>query len=638
MGVDIFFVISGYLICGGILEDLQSGSFSIISFYHRRIRRIFPAYFALIIGTMFAGLALYHWARLIPLAQTTLFSALFSTNLYFWLDMGYFQPSAHENPLLNLWSLGVEEQFYIFVPILTLALWRLLRGNLKAVFFLGLLSCLGLCLFLGKRGDSTTAFYILPSRAWELLAGAMLANLPRPRAGFRASLLSVLGLGLVLLSFWCFSTQRTLIDHGTRVEFLLPGLGSLGFYPFPGLVTVPVVIGSMLLLRYGGQGPVSKFLASPPMVGIGKISYSLYLWHWPLLVFGRYIDYDQGSAWVLPGVVLLSFLCAYLSWRWVETPIRLSKSFTPRVAFLSSALGIALVVALCVSTIQSQGFRTLIHAKANAFVPPPRPFLNNFEKFSSLPAFRPDPAHLDPNYLKQIGDLNQKPTFCLFGDSHAEALAPGLDKAAAGHRVSGIYITMKMHPYVNPGSKDTPQQLLEWVAANPDIRDVYLVGRWLWQYKVFSGLRTLGETGPIKPVELTPETSQAMEDNFRNTARWFIEHGKRVFIFSCIPEYVGQPCDLKARSQIIPLKFPLEASLADYTSRQAPVTRILTGLEKEGLITVIHDEQALSSADSFIFMSPEGEPYYQDTNHLTPLGAYTVVKAIAPLLWSDRAP
>jgi peptidoglycan/LPS O-acetylase OafA/YrhL len=279
MGVDVFFVISGYLICGGIIRDLEVGSFSMKSFYFRRIRRIFPAYFAVVVFVLIAGISLYHWARIIPLAQTALFSAFFSTNIYFWLDIGYFQPHAHGNPLLHLWSLGVEEQFYIIIPIALLTLWKIRRTSLVPALVVAFAASLLLCLVLGHKGQSTTAFYILPTRGWELLAGALLATRSPAKPSLVSTLLSIIGFLLIAASYWCFSTEKTFRLGGTGVEILLPFFGSLGFAPFPGWVTLPAVAGSLLLLRYGSHGLSTKLLCSPLLVGIGKISYSLYLWH-----------------------------------------------------------------------------------------------------------------------------------------------------------------------------------------------------------------------------------------------------------------------------------------------------------------------------------------------------------------------
>ena len=538
LGVDIFFVISGYLICGGILRDLQNGEFSLTSFYHRRIRRIFPAYFAVVFCVLAASAFLYHWARLVPVAQTALFSVFFSTNLYFWLDMGYFQPNAHGNPLLNLWSLGVEEQFYIIAPIASVILWKIRRNSLIPAFLLLFIASLILCVFLGQKGQSTTVFYILPTRAWELLAGALLTTLPRARQSLRSTLLSFFGLALILFSFWCLSTEKTFTQGGTSVELFLPFLGSLGIFPFPGLVNLPVILGSLLLLQYGNTGPISQILCSRGFLGIGKISYSLYLWHWPVIVFSRYINYDHPNAASSMAVLLISFLLAYVSWRWVEMPVRISNRFTPRVAFASVGLGCGVLAAICLLFIGTDGLREQIHQTANRHASPPRPFLPNFSKFAPpLPPFQPlaYPA-FDSHYIKPIGLPNQKPTFCLIGDSHAEALEPGLDAAALDFRQSGLHVTRNMHPFAEEGATNTEQRILDWIAANPDIRDVYVVGRWLQEFRIPDGMPALGDKGKIQPTSLDAGTALHIENSFRHNAQWFIRHGKRVYVFTTVPE------------------------------------------------------------------------------------------------------
>ncbi len=636
MGVDVFFVISGYLICGGIMRELQAGSFSIASFYFRRIRRIFPAYFAVVVCVLVMGIAIYPWSRILPLAQTALFSTFFSTNIYFWLDMGYFQPNAHGNPLLHLWSLGVEEQFYLIIPIALLVLWKIRRTLLVPALVLGFVASLALCLVLGEMGQSTTAFYILPTRGWELLAGALLTVLPRAKKSLGTTFLSLLGLALVGLSYWCFSTENTFRMGGTSVETILPFLGRLGFSPFPGWVTLPVIAGSLLLLRYGDAGVVGTLLCSRPLVAIGKMSYSLYLWHWPVLVFGRYINYEQQGPMASIVIVAISFLAAYLSWRWIEMPVRVSPRFTPRWAFVGTGVGCAFLAAAGFFLVQSQGLRNIVHERANAFVGAPRPFMLNFKKFTPRRGFQP-PAYpaIDPVFIQPLGQRDRTPTFCLVGDSHAEALAPGLDIIAAAHHQSGFYVIQNIFPSVreqNPAS----DQLLNWVTQHPDVRDIYLVGRWLFQSGVLEGLPSLGSKGAVPPVALDPKAVQAMEDNFRHYAQRFIRHGKRVFVFSCVPEYDYPPADIMARSQIIPLGVPIEITRQDYLHRQAPVSLVLERLEKEGLFKIIPLHAAFFSGDQSVFMGPGGIAYYTDGNHLSTEGARHAVEAVAPMLWPNQ--
>jgi peptidoglycan/LPS O-acetylase OafA/YrhL len=638
VGVDIFFVISGYLICGGILRDLQEGTFSLVTFYQRRIRRIFPAYFILVTSTLLAGIVLYPWSRLVPLAQTAFFSALFSTNIYFWVDIGYFQPNANGNPLLHLWTLGVEEQFYIIIPVVTTLLWRFMAASVKPILFLGLFLSLILCGVLGEKGQSTTAFYILPTRAWELLAGAMISNLPRSKTSLLSVLLSLLGLALILLTFWSLSTAKTFEGGGTRTEVILPLIGSLGMFPFPGWTAIPVVVGSLLLLQYGDTGPVSRLLSASPLTAVGKISYSLYLWHWPLVVYARYISYDRDNSLMMAIVFVLAFVAAYLSWRWVEMPVRRSKAFTPRLAFGLLGWGCAFLWIVCFLLISTEGLRQFIHLKANQYASAPRPFLPDLEKFVADPPFHPPPYPLiDKHYVEALGDPEQKPSFCIMGDSHAKALAPGLSRVAAEYHRSGFYLMKKMAPFVGV-SNGIEQRMIEWVAANPDIHDVYLVGRWLKQFEVPDALPELGDKGTIKPFTLDPKIAGEFDRRFRRTAEFFAQHGKRVFVFNCVPEYNYAPNDIMARSQIIPLSLPIEITREDYLAREAPITQILALIKKEGLITVIPLESGLISGDETVFMGPMGEAYYKDDNHLTPTGAYRASEAVAPLLWPGNPP
>ncbi len=634
LGVDIFFVISGYLICGGIFKDLAQGRFSLTGFYHRRIRRIFPAYFVLVLVTLAVGVALYHWNRLIPLAQTALFSTLFSTNFYFWLDMGYFQPNAHGNPLLNLWSLGVEEHFYIVVPLATWLVWVVARKRVLAVYAAATVGSLLLCVFLAGHGQSTTAFYILPTRAWELLAGALLALAPpvRPRRWQHAA--SGLGLLLVLLSFWCLTTARTADRNGTSVELVLPFAGSLGLYPFPGMITVPVVLGSMLLIYYGATGPVSRMLGSGPFIGIGKISYSLYLWHWPILVFTGYITYNSGPSWATGLALALAFVAAYASWRWVEMPVRLSKKFTPRRAFTTAGAGCALLAGLCVLLISTSGLRNVAHAEANHFVGAPRPFLPNLEKFALKKTFSPPPyPGIDANFVVRIGAPDVPPSFILIGDSHAQALAPGLSRAAAEHGKSGYQVLIFMHPYVNDDTNSNPQRILRWAAGQSEIHDIYFLGRWPTQFEIEQGQAGLDDRGRIPEVTVTPALQAEIRRRFFKSAEWFSQHGKQVYFFTCIPDYLLAPNDIVARSKIIPTHHTIEISPQDYWNRQKPITTVFAELERARVARIIPLESAFIKGDKVEISAPDGTPWYSDGNHLTPEGAYHAVQTVAPLLW-----
>ena len=255
-GVDIFFVISGYLIGGGLIRGLKEGTFSLTSFYLRRIRRIMPAYFCLIAVVLAFGCVVLDCDDLRTLGRTVRSSALFITNIYFSRTTGdYFSPAAEENPLLNLWSLSVEEQFYLMIPLTLWLLWKFREKAVKPVLWgaLGLSFFAAVC-HMGHL-EHNKAFYLLYCRAWELLAGCLLALAPAAGQNRGAGWLRAAGWAGILLPFACYTPST----------------------PFPGYTAIPSVAGAALLIRYGNHGWSGRILRHPLSTGIGKISYSLYL-------------------------------------------------------------------------------------------------------------------------------------------------------------------------------------------------------------------------------------------------------------------------------------------------------------------------------------------------------------------------
>lgn len=304
-GVDVFFVISGYLISLIILKGLNHGDFSIKEFYARRIRRIFPALLTVIAVCLFAG-----WHSLFPLeykqlAKSALTSLAFAANIGFWAETGYFDGDAELKPLLHLWSLGVEEQFYLVWPLLLLGAWRTgMRRLLQLCFALALLS-LAASVVLTPRYPG--ASYFLPfTRAWELLAGSLLAlasyhqHFHWTRAQLR-DFFSLLGFALIVCGFFVIDSSR----H------------------FPGAWALLPVIGTSLLIATGPPAIVNRLLlASKPLVWVGLISFPLYLWHWPLLTWLRILSEGAPAATHIWGAISLALLASVLTYHLIEKPIR----------------------------------------------------------------------------------------------------------------------------------------------------------------------------------------------------------------------------------------------------------------------------------------------------------------------------
>lgn len=332
VGVDVFFVISGYLISKIIHSEISSGNWSVATFYARRVRRIFPALFVVYAACLIwaAGFGLAGDAQAVKSAVIS--SIFFVSNLNFASQSGYFDTGLQNNPLLHTWSLSIEEQFYILFPLVLIALRRASRPALLAVLGSLVLASFAASVFLSlTRPDS--AYYSLSARAWELGVGSLIAVwAPQRLSRKMAELLGVAGIAAILYAIVSF-------DKATA---------------FPGPWAFVPVLGAVAVILSGSSGKtlVSRALGLAPLRGIGLISYSLYLWHWPVLVLLRLAGYgDRISA--LAGIGL-SFLLAFLSWKFVETPFRRAGSGRPSVAVVRGG-AIAMAAMACAAFVTPMG-------------------------------------------------------------------------------------------------------------------------------------------------------------------------------------------------------------------------------------------------------------------------------------------
>lgn len=303
VGVDIFFVISGYLITSIIIAERDKGHFSLLKFYERRARRILPVlFFVLFCCLPFA------WAWMLPeqmasFARSIIAVCLFGSNFLFWHESGgYFAAASEEQPLLHTWSLAVEEQYYTLFPLFVMLMWRFGRRALIAAIAAVALASLLLAQY-GSVNFETANFYLPTTRAWELLAGSLCAFLLTGGKQFKSNILSLAGLAIIVFSIFGY-------DQTT---------------PFPSLYALVPVLGAVLIILFGAQGTLTaRLLSTRPMVGIGLISYSLYLWHQPVFAFARIRSITEPSLLLMSILALASTGLAYLSWRFIETPFRIS--------------------------------------------------------------------------------------------------------------------------------------------------------------------------------------------------------------------------------------------------------------------------------------------------------------------------
>jgi len=291
LGVDVFFVISGFLITQVIMGDLEKGRFTFAEFYERRARRILPALFFVLAATIpFAFLWMLPSQRA-DFAQSILATTLFSSNFLFWTETGYFMAASELKPLLHTWSLAVEEQFYFIYPVFIYLLWRFAKPLLiPALIVIFIASLAGSTLIAAHEPGAN--FYLLPTRMWELLAGAIIALVgwyPRKGAGW----LAMLGLVTILVSFVVIDTTM----------------------PIPSLYGLPLILGTQLLLISAtGETLVQKILSWRPLAAIGLISYSAYLWHLPLFTFARLRSLGEPEPALMVALAIAAFGMAYISY------------------------------------------------------------------------------------------------------------------------------------------------------------------------------------------------------------------------------------------------------------------------------------------------------------------------------------
>lgn len=534
VGVDVFFVISGYLITSILIDDLQKGTFSIARFYERRARRILPALFLVILCC-----APFAWAWMLPsqmedFGRSVIAVVFFASNILFWQDIDYFAPAAEDNPLLHTWSLAVEEQFYIFFPILLLWLWRFGRNP---AFYVVLGICIA-SLFLAELGSRTApgaTFYLLPTRAWELGAGSLCAFVLNRRGPLSNGYLAAAGLVGVLLA-------ATLYDKTT---------------PFPSLYALLPVVGTALIILYAGPSTVvGKLLSLRGMVAIGLISYSAYLWHQPLFAFARIRSLTTPSEPLMIALSLLALGLAYFSWRFVEAPFRRKSGMwlpARRQVFAASLLA---SLALCIAG-------GIVVSRDGAVL---RTDAEDMRGLDDRIAINPGlDADCTANFtLSAKCRTSDAPEILLWGDSFAMHLAQGLlasdpDMKLQQHTKSqcapilDIALNLPTAGYGEQWARrcmEFNDQVLEWLETNDSVTHVVLSSPFrIITYELFD------PSGNI----LSPSTQHVLDALLRTIAR-IRETGAEVVIFSPTPSsgYDTGACAIRSD------RFKLDEAICDF--------------------------------------------------------------------------
>lgn len=413
VGVDVFFVISGYLITTIILSEMESNRFSIINFYERRARRILPALFFVMFVSFIVAWFLLPSIDMRSFSQSLVAVSVFSSNVLFWLTSGYWDTASELKPLLHTWSLAVEEQYYLLFPVFLLLMWKQKRRWIITTF----LAAAGLSLIAAQWASyrfPSASFYLLPTRFWELAVGGCIAfyivyRRHNKKTTANASVFAeISGLaGILLIGYSVFSYNETV--------------------PFPSLYTLVPTIGTALIILFATANThAARLLSCKPLVFIGLISYSAYLWHQPLLAFARHGLKHEPSTPVLAAIACLAFPLAFLSWKFVEGPFRNRNRINRKNVFLFSVIGSILFIAVGLGGQITNGYE-IRHSDEERH-------LLNFRHYNVKEAYRQRSCFLDLD--QRFTDFDDKcianttdPTankVVLWGDSHSAALSYGL--------------------------------------------------------------------------------------------------------------------------------------------------------------------------------------------------------------------
>lgn len=629
VGVDVFFVISGYLITTILIDEREKGTYSLLGFYERRARRILPAlFFILAISIPFA------WNWIPPdgfedYARSLAFASLFISNIHFIEHSGYFDTAAQLRPLLHTWSLAVEEQYYLLFPLVLWVLGAFARAKYLWVFLVLSVISLGIAEW-GLRNYPLENFFFTPSRLWELLGGSICAALMFGRPQFRNELLALAGLAMIVVAiFWYDTSVR-----------------------FPSLYTLLPIVGAMLIILFAAPGTlVARLLSWGPMVGIGLISYSAYLWHQPLFVLARYRSIVEPSALLMGGLILLSLILAYFTWRFIEAPFRNRAFLAGRSRiFAGSLVGI---VAFAAFGFWGDATKGLPHR------------LDKFESdylrglITQIKELRPQDNCIGKGH--GIGTLctvyapeNSRGKVALLGDSHAQSILPAFEALSEAHELTvmrgvkaacppllGVYLTY---------GKDDAQECFDAVnviatdVVKAGVDTVFLVARW----SIYASGDYSGEDIGFMVSQTPGDQFQSREDwersftaGVRKTVAFYRQAGIRVVLVPQVPQQHVFPENVLLQALMQTLTEEDANRTIERSFIERPVFDELIAYSDDVLAKVAEEFGAeilslnsyFEAGDRYAWFR-DGDVLIGDGNHLTLRGAL----GVAPLLVEGYTP
>lgn len=613
IGVDIFFVISGYLITTIILDERSRGEFSLISFYERRARRILPALSIVLLMTTIAAFIFMPAYLLKSYSESLASVATFSSNIYFYLTSGYFSTASDEKPLLHTWSLAVEEQYYIFFPIMMTMFWFVGKKYLLILIVALSVASLFYSQYQSDKGLVDANFYLIFSRAWELGLGSIIAFSNSYTLSIRKWIreaIGFLGLSLIVYSIVFFDKQT----------------------PFPSFYALIPVLGTCAIIIFSDCNTyVGRFLSNKLFVSIGLISYSLYLWHQPLFAFLRMKTLGEPQLIFIIGAIALTFVLAFLSYKYVEIPFR-NKSAIPRGSiFRYSAASISLILLIGVSGHLYKGFDSRfnnMYAETIKFSPKRKECHTRGSKY-----LKPEDA------CKYFGG---NITWASFGDSHtvepAFALAKNIEKDGEGllHLSFSGCPPALLFDVNMPGCSNWIKESLVYL-ENTDTIEHVLLG---FRYSAFlygDQLKSYPEVPNQDPVNQFTKLYQRSTTEDRREIYWqslneiitrLLKSGKTIYLLYPIPELPVHISKAVTPFSVFSKKSMLDLEKATtseyYFSRNEFIIRKLDALHYGNNLHAIKPFDILCDS-KYCPAASNGKALYFDDDHLSTVGAEKLI-------------
>ena len=621
IGVDVFFVISGFLITQLLTREIDEQTFTFAGFWARRIGRIVPAATTMTLAVLVMGFFLLLPSDYVDLGLCAIAQQCMASNVYLWKTTGYFAGPAEMNPLLHTWSLAVEEQFYLGYPLF-LALFRGARIGWRATGLATLAVASFLLSCYGTSHFPSATFFLLPTRAWEIAIGGLVCYLPPPSwIGRRGvTLAGCAAAASIVAASWLYNSST----------------------PFPGVAAAVPCLAAATLIYVNGvrTSAISRFLSSKPLVTVGLASYSLYLWHWPLLAFARYWSPSGFPLGVRLAAMTAGVVLALLSWRFIENPLRrIARVSRSGQCYAGAAIAAAVIVGMGIVIQQFQGFPNRLPESA--------------KRFLELPHYRISAAAtteaLERGELVRVGQPSESdsPDFLVWGDSHAGVTADLMDELAMERGLGGVVAAQPgTAPIPGVFNRFSPREdqrrrskAVIHFLREKGIRNVVIVAKWQ------NYVRDRGTYGLIDDETRddgdarTPK--QVLVDGLDRLCAGLEENGVKVWIVLRVPHQSIDPRKRLAAAAMFGVGIPSGISADEWIRDDADVNDSIRGMaSRHPAVSVIDPSQNCFGPSGLSRIADAGGTFYRDPGHVSPHGARMLLgPSLAPVfdaIGSDR--